>query len=141
MSYWTHIIGVLHINTYKEVDDVQRFVEDSLKGAPLITGSEGPAAVFVNSEPGYCVSTSCDCRRCQYRDTLRNYSDGFECDAPDGFVCPQGQYQTRCVITVCGDLRDRRRDRTRKEWNKFHRYIAKELGYGIRMATCKIDGR
>lgn len=140
MSYWTHIVDVMHVDTYTEVDNVQKLVEDALKNAPQITGSEGPATVFVNPEPGYYISTSCDCRRCQYKDTLKHSSEfGFECGRPKGFVCPTGEYQTRAVITVCGDLRDRMRSETRKEWNAFHRFIAHELGYAIRNATCRIN--
>lgn len=140
MSYWTHIVGVMHIDTYEEVDDVQKLVEEALKDAPQITGSEGPAAVFVNPEPGYCIHTSFDCRRCPYKDTVKHSAEfGFKCDSPKGFECPSGEYQTRAIITVCGDLRDRMRAETRKEWNAFHRFVARELGYGIRIATCRIE--
>lgn len=45
-----------------------------------------------------------------------------------------------CTITVQGDLRDRMRKQTKKEWNDFHRYIAKKLQWTIRIATCRIDG-
>lgn len=140
MSYWTHIVGVMHVDTYREVDDVRKLVEDALKDAPEITGSEGSASVFVNQEPGYNLFTSCDCGRCQYKDTIAYLEDGFECDSPDGFRCPKGKYQSRAVITVCGDLRDRMKNQTKKEWNAFHRFVAKKLKYGIRMAACQING-
>lgn len=140
MSYWTHIVGVMHIDTYTEVDDVQKLVEEALKNAPQITGSEGPATVFVNPESGYCVYTSCDCNRCPYKNTVRHSAEfGFECDSPEDFTCPTGKYQTRAIITVCGDLRDRTRNQTRKEWNAFHRFVAHKLGYGVRIATCRIE--
>lgn len=140
MSLWTHIVGVMHVDTYQEVDDIKKFVEDALKDAPKITGSEGYAAVFVNPQPGYCISTSCDCNRCQYKETIQIFDDGFECDSPKDYSCPWGEYQSRAIITVCGDLRDRMKDQTKREWNAFHRYVAKTLGFGVRIATCRIDG-
>lgn len=139
MSHWTHIVGVMHVETYKEVDNIVAFVEEALKNAPLITGSERDASIFVNREPGHNMSTSFDCGRCRYKDTIRHYDDGFECDSPEDYRCPFGQYQTRAVITIQGDLRDRMRDQTRKEWNAFHRYIVKKLNWTIRIATCRID--
>lgn len=140
MSFWTHIVGVMHVETYKEVDDIQKYVEEALAEAPKITGSVGPASVFVNREPGHNVSTSFDCARCDYKDTIQIADDGFYCDAEDGFKCPFGEYQTRAIITVQGDLRDRMRQQTKREWKEFHKFIAKKLGWTIRIATCRING-
>ena len=140
MSYWTHIIGVLHVDTYIEHDNIAEYVEDILKNAPKITGSEGDADIFVNQQSGYCIFTSCDCNRCEYKDTIQFVdTGGFVCEAPDDYKCPSGKYQTRVVITVCGDLRDRMQSETKKEWNAFHQYLAKECGFGIRIATCRIE--
>lgn len=140
MSMWTHIVGVIHAETFHCCDDIEAYVKEALKNAPPITGSEGPADVFVNAQSGHNMSTSCDCRRCEHKDSLVQYPDGFGCDAPDGYRCPYGQYQTRVVITVLGDLRDRSKAKTRKEWSAFHQYVAKTLGYEIRLATCRIEG-
>lgn len=140
MSYWTHIVGVIHAETYKEVDDIEAYARQALKGAPEITGSEGPASVFVNSERWHNVSTNMDCQRCEHRDSVKYYEDGFECDAPDGYRCPCGEYKTRVIITVQGDLRDRMKDRTQREWKAFRQYIKKELEWTIRTSACQIDG-
>lgn len=140
MSLWTHIVAVLHVDTYREVDDIQKYVEEALKNAPKITGSERDAEVFVNAEPGYCISVSCDCSRCKYKDTVKYHEDGYECDSPEGYECPHGEYQSRAIITVCGDLRDRTRDTTKEEWNAFCKYITKELKFDIRISSCKING-
>lgn len=140
MSYWTYIVGVIHVDTYEEVDDIRAYVQDALKNAPEITGSEGPASVFVNAESEYNVSTDFDCARYLYKDTLQTDCLGFSCDSPEDFHCPYGEYQTCAVITVCGSLRDRFKKQTRKERNEFHRYIAKTLGWSVRIATCRIDG-
>lgn len=140
MSHWTHIVGVMHVETYKEKDDIKSYVEEKLKDAPKITGSEGDADVFVNPQSGHSMWTSCDCGRCDYRDSIVSDDDGFECDAPEGFRCPSGEYQSRVIITVCGDLRDRLKEETEKEWDKFYRYIEEELGFGVRVFACKIAG-
>lgn len=141
MSYWTHIVGVIHVDTYMQEENISDVVTDALVNAPKITGSEGPAAVFVNPEPGHCIWISSDCGRCDYYGgKCDDPRDGFWCSAPDGFRCPSGEYQSRVVITVQGDLRDRMRSQTRKEWNAFHRYIAKTLGYKIRIAACRVVG-
>jgi len=84
-----------------------------------------------------------DCLACQYKDTRKLYDDGFECDAPEGYKCPHGEYQTRVVITVIGDLRDRMRQRTRDEWYAFKKYIEKSInndGFTIRNCSCNIIG-
>ena len=131
MSYWTHITAVFHVNTYKDTDDLKSYIEDKLAGAPKITGSERPAAVFVNVMPGYNASTSCDCNRCEYGNTVKHYDDGFECDSPEGFVCPAGEYQTCAVITVCGGLRDRTEERTKREYKEFRNYLKIVLDWEI----------
>jgi len=133
MSLWTHIVGVMHVDTYEHVDDIKLYVEEALKGAPSITGSEKDAAVFVNPEPGCNIWVSCDCGRC-------DHNDDFECNAPEGYRCKSGEYQSRAVITVQGDLRDRSRRQTEREWDAFHRYVTKTLGWNVRIATCRVDG-
>lgn len=140
MSLWTHIVGVMHVDTYEHVGDIKLYVEEALRNAPKITGSEKDAAVFVNPEPGCCIWVSCDCGRCDYKSTIKHYDDGFECDSPEGYRCKSGEYQSRAVITVQGDLRDRSRRQTKREWNEFHRYVAKTLGWNVRIATCRVDG-
>ena len=141
MSFWTHIVGVLHVDTFHCCDDIQKYVEEALKGAPQITGSERPADVFVNVQSGHNISTSFDCNRCEFKDTIIHFEEGgMSCDAPDGYSCPYGAYQTRVVITVQGDLRDRMKQITKNEWKKFRRYIEKDLKWTVRIATCQIDG-
>lgn len=140
MSLWTHIIGVIHVNTFKEVDDFVAYVEAALKNAPAITGAERDASVFVNKPAGHNVSTNIDCEHCEYGGTVCYYDNYFECDAPENYQCPYGEYQTCAVITVQGDLRCRMKNQTKKEWNAFHRYIAKELKWEVRFATCRIEG-
>lgn len=141
MSRWTHIVGVLHVDTYAEVDDIKQYIERALKGAPRITGSEGDATIFVNPEPGYCMSTNRDCNRCEYKNTLAEYKGCVTCAAPKNYVCPDGDYQSRAIITIFGDLRDRTKDQTKAEWKAFKKFISKEVcgeGFYIRNWSCKI---
>lgn len=140
MSIWSHIIGVIHVDTYKQVDDIEEYVRDALKNAPKITGSEGDAAVYVNAEQGYSTSVYHDCNHCEYKKTTHRDEYGFSCDKPDGYRCPSRKYQTRVIITVQGDLRDRTKATTRKQWNIFQKFISKKLGYEIRLATCRVEG-
>ena len=123
---WTHIVASLDVETYVESDTIKEDVEKMLEKAPKITGSEGPADVFVNVLSGYNVSCWED-------------DEGHK-------------YQTRVVITVIGDLRDRQKSQTEEEWNKFKDFIGEEytndsdecnpdgLNFGIRNYSCKIEG-
>ena len=143
MSNWTHIVASIDAETYIYSKDIQSVVEDMIKNAPKITGSERDADIFVNKLSGYNCSMSFDCNACQYKDTLQSDDEGFWCDAPEGFVCPDGKYQTRVVITVIGDLRDRHREQTKREWLAFKDYIAKHInenGFCIRNCSCNILG-
>lgn len=144
MSHWTHIIASIDIDTYHHDKDIKGYVENILANAPKITGSEGPADVFVNVKSGHNHWVGCDCNACEFKDTIINYSKeeggGWECGAPDGFQCPEGKYQTRVVITVIGDLRDRERWRTRDEWYEFRDYVKARVGcgYDFRNCVCRI---
>lgn len=141
MSYWTHIVGIIHVETYIADENIVALVYKALKDAPKITGSEGDASIIVNTVSGYNISTSSDCKHCDYHGSITiSDDDWIYCDAPDGYSCPAGEYQSQVIISVQGDLRDRMRARTRKEWNAFHQYLVKQLGYTIRLATCKITG-
>lgn len=141
MSSWTHIVAVLHVDTYIMCDDIEQRVTEMLEDAPKITGSEGPASVFVNVLPGHNFSTSSDCRRCEFGNTRVHLKEGgFTCDAPEDYDCPRGEYQTRVCITVIGDLRDRCRKATSKEWDKFRTFIEKEInGKGFWIRECAYD--
>lgn len=124
MSMWTHIVASIDVDTFKESDTIKEDVEKMLEKAPKITGSEGPADVFVNVLSGYNISS--------YEDDKHK------------------EYQTRVVITVIGDLRDREKPQTEKEWNEFKDFIGIEpelytdnrdgLNLEIRNCSCNIKG-
>jgi len=126
MSWWTHITASLDVDTYIESDNIKEHVEKLLEKAPKITGSEGPADVFVNVLSGHNHSIYDD--------------EGFR------------EFQTRVVITIIGDLRDRYKDQTEDEWNKFKAFIGEDendesfikdpngLNFTIRNYSCNIMG-
>lgn len=119
MSMWTHIVASIDVDTFKESHTIKEDVEKMLEKAPKITGSEGPADVFVNVLSG---------------------SDITDVNGDE--------FQTRIAITVIGDLRDRTKDQTEKEWNEFKDFIGVEpefysddregLNFEIRNCSCNI---
>lgn len=124
MSRWTHIIGSFYIETNVETDNLKSYIEDQLKFAPKITGSEKDVDIFVNPLSGYNTFVSTDCERCKYKETLKSLGDGFsECDADNGYHCPEGNYQTCAVVTIVGDLRDRDADTTISQAGSFIDYL------------------
>lgn len=146
MSQWTHIVGSLYIETYKEEDDIKKFVENILKNAPKITGSEKDADIFVNPLSGHNTWISCDCERCVYKDTIVHLDEegDFQCDAENTFECPEGNYQTCVMITIVGDLRDKDGETTKKEIEEFIRFLQKQdfdIDYHSVRIEDELDGK
>lgn len=143
MSHWTHITACLSVETgiTAKKRDLKRKVKTILAQAPEITGSEGNADVFVNIQSGFNWFVSYDCEHCKYKETLRTITiDGEEwqeCDAPDNYDC-SGKYQTCVVISIQGDLRDRTKEETQKEFNEFIKYITTKCY--IRDYSVNIEG-
>lgn len=143
MSCWTHITACLSVDTsiIDKKPALKRKVKEYLKDAPVITGSEADADVFVNIQTGHNFSTNRDCDHCKWKDTLRDVTiDGeeyTECDAPNRYNC-WGEYQTCIVISIQGDLRDRTKEQTQKEFDAFLKYIEKE--YWVRDYSINIEG-
>lgn len=143
MSHWTHITACLSVETgitaKKRV--LKRKVEVILAQAPKITGSEGNADVFVNIQSGHNFSTSYDCEHCKYsgslHDIIENGKEYQECDAPENHDC-SAEYQTCVVISIQGDLRDRMKDQTQKEFNNFMKYLTTK--FYVRDYSLNIEG-
>lgn len=110
MSCWTHITACFSVETgiVAKKPDVLKQVRSYLKNAPKITGSESDADIFVNIQKGY---------------------DLFGSD---------GKFQTRVVISIQGDLRDRMQEQTQKEFDEFLKYV--EDKYYIRDYSVNIEG-
>ena len=84
-----------------------------------------------------------DCDHCTYKDTIVHYEGGgFCCDSPEGFKCPDGEFQTCAVITIVGNLRDRMNNQTEKEWKRYLKYLTNEnkLDWDVRNVSCNIMG-
>lgn len=140
MSAWTHIIAAIHVDTYIQDQNIEKIVREMMANAPKITGSEGPADIFVNIPSGFNLSVSADCNSCKYKDTIEEAEDCFTCDAEDDFICPMGEYQTRAVITIVGDLRDRLKETTEREYEAFLKFLENECNFLIRNQSLEIEG-
>lgn len=141
MSFWTHIVATFDVDTYKKEKNIKEIIEQKLKDAPKITGSESDADVFVNVLSGYNHWIGGDCNICEYKDTVIHLEEGgYTCDAEEGYKCPENTYQTRVVITVIGDLRDRMKETTREEYKSFLKYLKKDCGFEIRNKSVNIVG-
>jgi hypothetical protein len=92
---WTHVIGAIHIDTYRQLGNIELFDEltDMLRSAPKITGSEGNCQISVVVDEGSDLWVSHDCRRCP-KYFVDHEGDNC-CDAPEDFECPSGEYSTR----------------------------------------------
>lgn len=142
MSWWTYIIGSIDVDTLEERHDIKDYVEELLKHAPPITGSEGNADVFVNVRSGHSVTIFPDCLLCPFFGGY-DKEDNEICRKPKYSRClePETEYQSRIVITVVGDLRDRYMPQTQAEWKAFRKYVERSIGKGkgcIMKSTCKI---
>ena len=141
MSNWTHITACLSVETgiIETRKKLAKIVRDYLKKAPKITGSEKDADFYVNVQNGHNVWIGQDCEHCKYRETLRPVIiDGKEiCDAPEDHDC-SADYQTCVVISIQGDLRDRTKEETQKEFNEFIKYITTKCY--IRDYSVNIEG-
>lgn len=109
MSCWTHITACFSVDTgiIAKKAEVLKRVKSYLKTAPKITGSESDADIFVNVQKGYDV-----------------FGSG-------------GKFQTRVVISIQGDLRDRMYDQTKEEFDEFLKYIKDK--YYIRDYSVNIE--
>lgn len=143
MSVWTHITACLSVDTYRNESKMKlkREVQEVLKNAPKITGSEKNADIFINIQSGHNVTITRDCEHCKYKDTLVDMViDGVgyqKCDAPDGYVCRNGEYQSCIVISVQGDLRDRIYSHTKREFEEFLEYV--KTHYHLRDYSVNIE--
>jgi len=139
MSYWTNITACIVVDTNKELLDIKSYVENILKDAPKITGSEGCANVFVNVKTDHNVYMSRDCRICKYKDSYQK-DDKYEwCNADENYKCPDAEYQTQVVITISGNLRDRYYELTKEEYNEFLKFL-KQQDWEIVNKTSRIQG-
>lgn len=138
MSKWTHIVATLYVETFTEDKNIGDRVKRLIAAAPVITGSEANADIFVNPLSGYNTSISCSCNECEHFISGDAWNESPWCEAPKGHTCPIEEYQTVVAITIVGDLRDREINQTRQEYLDFKKYIEQTIGYDIFYDTCSI---
>lgn len=97
MSRWTYVTGAVVLDTYS--NNAIKEVEEFLKTAPKITGSEKNAEIFINQPNGNNVFES------SWSEELGDYV--------------LKEYQTDVILTIHGALRDREIDRTKTEVSSF----------------------
>ena len=115
MSHWTHITACLSVDTFKENrKTIKKSIVNYINEAPKITGSEADAEIYLNLQRGYNISSW---KQNKYNDFMK--------------------YQSCIVISVQGDLRDRTKEQTEKEFKEFLAFIAKE--YEIRDYSFNIE--
>ena len=102
MSRWCHIVGCLYIETFKETKGIKKYVENKIKDAPAIAGSEADADIFVN--PLHNVSV-------------------WDREK-------EAKYQTCVAVTIVGNLRDTENTTVEREVKNFIEYI-EDLGFDI----------
>ena len=126
MSMWVHITACLSVETgfVEKPNVLKKIIQKELKSAPKITGSEGCADVFVNIQSGFNLWLNKDCNHCPYSNTIVWTGEGkFTCDPPKGYKCKPGEFQTCVTISVQGDLRDKTKQETIKEFEEFLDFI------------------
>ena len=97
MSNWTHVIATYEVDTWRCSKKIRTIVRKIMKHAPEISGSEGPADMFINFPDGY-NQTFWRNGKCYH-------------------------YQTRFVVTISGHLRDRIADTTKNELKMFETFL------------------
>lgn len=112
MSYWTRVTGAIVMDTCSESTEQTLFIASTImKHLPRITGSEKPADYHIAVRDGHnCTSTSDEFGR-----TTDLMDDGLH------------QYQSQAVLTVTGDLRDRRFEQTLRETAKMLARLASRV--------------
>lgn len=146
MSKWVHVVGAIDVETYLEIDSIQEVMDECIKNAPKITGSEMNCEVYAKVRDGYNISAydSMACSICPYQDTIEiidKKRNVFTCESPAEYPCPtkDERYQTKVVITLIGDLRDRELDTTAQEINSFIQYLEQRFDID-NISICANDG-
>ena len=110
MSWWTHINGSIVVDVYGRTQEESEYVlKTVLKHLPLVTGSESNMDVFIQRQSGIRMGSSED----EYGMCTNNLVDMYgNNSAENGWL----NVQTKYILVVQGDLRDRVFDDTFKEF-------------------------
>lgn len=114
ISDWTYVTGVIEISAIGETQPEMRYIIDTvLAHLPLVTGSERNMEIHVVQESGSNESSS--------HDEFGVYSE---------YMLPGRKWidlQSKYMLVLKGDLRDRYFEDTFKELNRFLNRLAKRL--------------
>ena len=139
MSYWTHIAACIYLDTDIRDVKIKEVMEQILRDAPQITGSEGNADIFVNPLSGHNMYISCDCGHCPFGHTRKKVKNGFTCQAPKEYECKEAEFQTSVALTIIGNLRDRFKDQTKEEYSALLKWL--KARFRVEMRSCTITDR
>ena len=121
MSYWTHVNGSIIVDVPGRTQEESEYVlKTVLKHLPVVTGSESDMDVFIQRQSGTNMSSSHD----EYGMTTNNLVDRYgDRSRTRGWL----EVQTKYILTVQGDLRDREFDDTFKEFMNWLCRLAKRV--------------
>lgn len=113
MSWWTHIKGVVEVDVGGRTQaEVRYILESVLDHLPRVTGSEGDMNVYITQESGDNYSSSCD----EFGMRTNNLKDCYgDKTYKHGFLSLQSKY----MLTIDADLRDREFEETKREFLKW----------------------
>lgn len=133
MSKWTHVTGAIRIDTYARSDAEAVYIAQTVANhLPRITGSERDAAVYVNLEAGHNASSTDD-----EFGRPSNLGGRWTRNRRNLF-----DTQSKCVLTITGDLRDRSLGQTVRETSRMLARLASRLDVeacSVTVSGC--DGR
>ena len=143
MSYWTYIRAIVDITIFNPIQCDMDFINEMMELAPKITGSEGNAQVTVIRKNQSHTESSCEF--CPFRKSIRwQDASHFSCLPVEGYQCKFTEYYDSYSIIIIGNLRDKFKEETKKEFNEFKHWISTSsqgLNWGINKVLCDIDGR
>ena len=121
MSWWTHIKGAIEVEAMGRTQAECRYILDTvLAHLPRVTGSEGDMNVYIAQRAGHNCSSSCD--ELSMRTNNLTDFDGFK-SREYGWMTMQTKY----MLTIDADLRDRRLEETKREFLNWLCRLSKRL--------------
>lgn len=110
MSRWTHVNGSIVVDVFGRTQEESEYIlKTVLKHLPVVTGSESDMDIFIQKQSGTNMSSSQD----EYGMSTNNLVDMYGCRSHTrGWL----NVQTKYILIVQGDLRDRVFDDTFKEF-------------------------
>lgn len=127
MSYWTYVTGVIEIDSYAATNPMADYITRTvLAHLPKVSGSEGYMKCYVIVPDGHNVSSS-------HNELMEPVSFGLR----NVF-----ETQTKRLIVLDGNLRDRFFEETFSELNKFLNRLSKRLSiYNVCVQLTGFDSK